>query len=806
MHPGEASQLLLYNNGIILPTEPVESDDSLISPWGENQFTLCGRQDGGSYQDFFKGILEEVRVWKVVRTQEQILDNLFTRLKGEKQDLIANYTLDEIKDNEVKDSSLIGNHLALGADANKPKSVFSDAPISNDTPQVRSALAGIETAFNAEIDSSPAVNEYGDMQYDSQQNLTGVFKRCYTYIKDGKWQLITGYKVGNLITEWVSQVQFDPQIIGYIEGAPPIPSENMTAGPISASDTDTYKEATSVELIEAEDVNYNFSSSKENGFDSSFEAAMSSGLDSDLRTLLAPLGLGISFKAKVELKLSANATFQSSGSWTDEKSISSGRTVTRNMRASMVGYWEDKNHLLNRRLGQRYVPNNQGFALVQSETADVFALRLAHNNALISYRFQPNPDIPKDWNIISFPINPRYTKQGTLDGKVGYKPDGSVQTDPDYPQATQYGQYSYFKPMETYALKRQIDREAAELKNYYQNYDASPLSNSILKNVMGTNAGLLATTAAVAIPGAGIGLGAATTFGSLADALTKDQKLPEKFATRNIANTYVWTADGGFYAETTDTMDVRQESSSGSYSFNTSSSGGISLKVSAGVSVGFDLNGSIGGHMNMTQSKSAETSKSFQLDVQVNPQNDLYQYEIPVEQQDLDTPNVDFLLQYDTQGNPIKVPGKVDAYRFITFYLEPKAENFEDFYGKVVDPIWIEQSNDPNAQALRAAKQTEKKPACWRIMHRVTFVSRVLQDFYDDAAPQLAQDARALNIESNWQLIKTLEPFVKSKTDSFVQLADAVRDALEQHLPELQPHSEEIIEYMAQYYNLPEDA
>lgn len=84
---------------------------------------------------------------------------------------------------------------------------------------------------------------------------------------------------------------------------------------------------------------------------------------------------------------------------------------------------------------------------------------------------------------------------------------------------------------------------------------------------MGTNAGLLAGAMA-AIPGAGIGLGAATTFGSLADALTKDQSLPEKFATRNIANTYVWTADGGFYSETTDTMDVRQESSSGSYSFN----------------------------------------------------------------------------------------------------------------------------------------------------------------------------------------------------------------------------------------------
>ncbi|NES07150.1 MAG: LamG domain-containing protein [Okeania sp. SIO2F4] len=449
----EASEFLFYSNGVIIGTESLDVNDSMVYPMS-SQFTLGAHKAGGgpsNYDQCFNGIMEEVRIWKVVRTQEQILDNVFTRLKGEKQDQIANYTFDEIFDNELKDSSLMGNHLIMRAEASKPTSVFSDAPIGNDIPQVRSALAAVQTVFNAQIDSSPTVTEYGDMQYDSQQNLTGVFKRCYTYIKDGKWQLITGYQVGNLITEWISQVQFDPQIIGYIEGAPPIPSENMTVGPISLGETDTYKQASTVELIETEDVNYNFSSSKKNGFDSSFEASMSAGVELDLRTLLAPLGFVVSFKAQVAFNVSSSGKFQSSGGWTDEKTVSSGRTVTRNMRATAVGYWEDKNNLLNPRLGQRYVPNNQGLALVQSETADVFALRL-------SYRFQPNPDIPKDWNIISFPINPRYTKQGTLDGKVGDRLDGSVQTDPDYPQAIQYGEYSYFKPIETYALKRQIER------------------------------------------------------------------------------------------------------------------------------------------------------------------------------------------------------------------------------------------------------------------------------------------------------------------------------------------------------------
>ena len=66
------------------------------------------------------------------------------------------------------------------------------------------------------------------MQLDSDANQIAVYKRCYSLIQSGQWQLITGFKVGNLISEWVGQVQFDPQIIGYIEGAPPVPSENLT--------------------------------------------------------------------------------------------------------------------------------------------------------------------------------------------------------------------------------------------------------------------------------------------------------------------------------------------------------------------------------------------------------------------------------------------------------------------------------------------------------------------------------------------------------------------------------------------------
>ena len=41
---------------------------------------------------------------------------------------------------------------------------------------------------------------------------------------------------------------------------------------------------------------------------------------------------------------------------------------------------------------------------------------------------------------------------------------------------------------------------------------------------------------------------------------------------------------------------------------------------------------------------------------------------------------------FDENGNAVTAAGKVDAYRFKTFYLDSTERNFEDLFGKVVDP------------------------------------------------------------------------------------------------------------------------
>ena len=99
----------------------------------------------------------------------------------------------------------------------------------------------------------------------------GVFKRCYAVVSDGQWQLVTGFKVGDMVTEWVGQAQFDPQLMGYIEGAPPVPSENLTVA-------DSYTDASTVALTEASSTTYTYASSRDKGFDTSLEASLMFGV------------------------------------------------------------------------------------------------------------------------------------------------------------------------------------------------------------------------------------------------------------------------------------------------------------------------------------------------------------------------------------------------------------------------------------------------------------------------------------------------------------------------------------------------
>ncbi|MFB7635560.1 LamG-like jellyroll fold domain-containing protein, partial [Streptomyces sp. NPDC056149] len=464
----------LYRNGTSVacdPLEPTSESAGDFGDYGDEALCLGAMLKDDQPVQPFQGVLEDVRLWRTARTQEQLLDNLFTRLKGEKQDLLAYWSFDRASTDEtadlIRDEGLRGNHLTLPDAPRRPTAVLSTAPVSSDTAQVRSALAAMRTPFHETIDGSPAVTEYADMQYTAKGDAFGVLKRAYGYLRDGRWHLVTGYKVGDLISEWISQVQFDPQLTGYVEGAPPVPSENLTPNTMDP-ERSTYDGVAAVELTQAEEVVHSLSSARERSVDAAFGFALSNEVYVDMWMITAPLGFGVAKSmAKAKIAVGARGSLEFSNSWAEDTAVSQGENTTRATKVELAGSWEDPRHLLNPSVGRRYVPANMGFALVQSQTADLFALRLAHNGALVAYRIQPNLDIPKDWNVIPFPLNPRYTKQGTLDGTIGYDERGQVQ-DPDYAHARDHGEYSYHKPREAYAIKRRIQRDRQRLRSYYE--------------------------------------------------------------------------------------------------------------------------------------------------------------------------------------------------------------------------------------------------------------------------------------------------------------------------------------------------
>jgi hypothetical protein len=751
--PDPRSRLILYCND----SDPLLTINRAASEFrtASSQFSL-GALANSTVQERFQGELEEVRIWRMVRTPEQILDALFRRLNGELDNLLAYYTFDAEAEGRLKDQSLAGHHLAVEG---TPFYILSTAPIGEDTPQVRSALAGVRTPFSGLIHSRPSVQEYGDVQYDHEGNLIGVFKRCYGFIKDGGWQLITGFKVGDLVTEWIGQVQFAPQLMGFIEGAPPVPSENLTPANVEQLDNlNDYNAASAVELAEAAETTYTYSSTKEAGSDWEVETALQFGAKSKSEVGF----IAITSVEESKFLIGPRARFEQSQSWLEEASAGVTRATGKTTSLELRGRYTTPDEIKRgrERLGPRFSPDNVGLALVQSETADVFALRLRHNNALISFQMRPNPDIPKDWNIIHFPINPRYTKQGSLDGKIG--PIADV----DYPNAMTYSpDSSYFKPTEAYGLKNRIEREEMELRTYYDQFAAQQKGQP----------GSLPSQSAREI----------------AEIPALEQKLR-----RNLVNTYVWTSDGGLFAETQQTMDVQSEVSGGSYDFKWMV--GFDFKVAFAimkVAVGVELNAMFGAHQHLSVNKSRESSTAFQVNASLdNVERDIYQR------------GAGNIVLVDTtdpkRPKPLKTPYKVDAYRFMTFYLEPNSDHFDLFFNRIVDPIWLAQSDDPAAAALREARDEGKKPACWRMMHRVTYVSRVLPRFEASAPPSLEKTLQTLDIDSNYELIKQLEPYVSNKLSSYADFTDAVRETIKMNLPELQPHTEEVIKYMSLYFGI----
>jgi hypothetical protein len=683
------SQLSLYINGLAASIryggDTVEYGDR------EQQLTFGALPTNGGFTKPFRGQLDEIRIWGDLCTQEEIYDNRHALLGGNEDGLAGYWPISTASGIHIKDASGRGNHAQINVEGNdfwkRPVPLKKDypAPIGSELPQVRCLLGGPETSLTIIRVSSCGAVEYGETQTSPEGHLQAVMKRCQVLLDaGGRCLTFTGFKVGDLDLHYVGQVQSAPTLIGYIEGAPPVPSENATRAYYTSPAMYTaYDNAASVKLVEAENTVQIYSAESNRGFNQNWDLGLGY-YNSDEIAVGTALGAFFSkHGAKFEFSILPRLTIENNYDYLSGGGAEIETARTRTNMIGTVGDWEKPGDVLNPDLGRRYKFANVGYALVRSGVANMYSMRMRKTGTLMGITLMPDPDIKEDYNIIMFELNPTYTKQGSLDGKIGYK------NDPDFPAADQE-RGSYFKPKEVNNLIKQIEAHEASILANYAQFDAGELGRRekgahFQEDDPAENARTL-----------------------IENNIEMPYDWEKQASKRNIVNTYVWTADGGLFVERQETAVVREESLGGAYAFK--GMGGISSegKISwAGVGgVKWDIKVLLGGHIETKVIKTKKEGRSFGVDVELNVDGYLRKY--------TDKPN-----QYYGDAD---VPGKVRGYRFKTFYLVPDKKHFQVFWDKVVSRTWLD-SNDPNAQALRAARGNLN--SVWRVMHRVTYVNRV---------------------------------------------------------------------------------
>jgi hypothetical protein len=736
-----------YINGKQIATEAY----SLPIGYGNDQCNIGAMLLHSSVATFFSGKLNEMRLWNEVRTQEQIKDNLNRLLVGNEDGLIGYWPFKEGSGEIIGDyCGRAGNGQWLGVSS--PAWSSSTAPISMEIPQIKNILGGIAKPDHITIQYGPSSATYSDLQVEEDDSLVGVLKRSNQYIKDNAFHLSTNFKVGDLDVQFVSQIQIRPTLIGFIEGAPPVPSENLTVD--APSTPDKYVGASTITLTEAENTAHTYTASRNTGFDMSVDTKIGFQFEHKTEAGLVVSTLLFGFISKIGL----HANFEHSLGWLNDASYATESSISKKHTLDMAGGWEKNTYQLDGGKGRLYVPNNMGYALVKSGTADLYAMRNKNSGALVAYSVRSNPDIPEDYNIIMFKIDPTYIKNGTLDGYIGFQPDK------DYSFLSPGVRGSYFKPLEAYALKQQIDREREQLKTFYEEFEAASIGRR--ENDTHFQDGDIGDA------GNDLGkiiLGAEDREGDL-----DYEQWKKEFAQRNLVNTYVWTADGGLFAEEEQFSAVRESSVGGSYDFV--GKAGVYTEMGMNTGLHFELDALFGGHIRTSATKTKKEGASFGMSVGVTGEGFLNK----TAAQQTPIPKGQYPILYDNSP----APGKVKGYRFMTFYLAPRKSNFDQFKN-IVDNNWLNRQGDytgtydPDAFALRQALYNNNE--VWSVKHRVTYVSRVPESTPSEEGESLSKAPHKPDndsIESNALLIG-LVPLSKNDKKPLLTLSDEINALLD---------------------------
>ena len=712
----DTSSLAIIANGApVGGIKPVET--RLAVP--KAQFTLGAPLDEPAVTGF-AGDIAQVALYAEARSVEMIQDQMFVPRYGGEPGLIACWNFSA----GGKDITGGQNNIEPQIPASRVKT--STAPLSNEGPYVRNVYGGVITDRSQPAPGRIAVGSYADAQNIGTVRQRGVLKR--QYVCDPNQRPMRAIEIGPLDLTYIGQVQTDPTLIGYIEGAPPVPSENLTRPYYLTPGNPVYMDLATVSLVQdaADKLEFTSSSSEKTQFD--FGAVFGPLLiDKNISIITLP------FFAEEEIDLKGKVQAVGKFSWEYDRGSAEGINRswgdTKRDRMSVKGDWEpyqaDQRKYLNPVVGRRLLVNNSAYALVESLTADLYALTFGPTKVSVGTIILPNPAIPPDRNIIVFPMNDSYTKNGTLDGKVG------LVNDPAYPDAD-IRRGSFFRPVEAYSLENRIKRQRERASSIAKQFDPQRMA-----------------------------LALDTGLDKLRDTTSEvsenDSENPIALSGQGLVNRYVWTADGGFHAE------EQQASISSSRAFSGSSTigggGGIHGEADAvmfGTGLAWSLDIMSTHRLSIQASKKATTDALLRLDVTVNGDAFLRTFDPDAED------------DYGRKGAylPGLSPGKVQTYRFMTFYLPPSAENRTQF-STIVDPTWLRLSNDSNARALRRLKTSSP----WRVFHRVTYVERVPPAVASRPVftPTTAIVA-PVNVEGNAELVRMVDALIPEHTKERTRL------------------------------------
>ena len=655
-----------------------------------------------TYGAFFGGEIAELRIWSGALVAADIRSTMRRRITGSEENLLAYYPFDEAPESgkaAVKDKS---PSLAIGELKGSAKVLLcTSLPIS-----------GVRSVITA---------EYSCVELGAGGATQALMRRFYGFAAGGKVNLLPEQRVEELALQWVGNTQIKPTLLGYIEGAPPVPSENLTES------DDGYDEASTITLTQSSEISYSWQRSLNNRAAFNMEGLIGGAWSVQAGFML--------LETVSEGHVGAAYNYTHEDSETRDTAITASSGLTSSDSLTLVGDFDDGS--LNPALGKLWLPKNVGYALVLSGMADIFVTKLKRSGRVVSYDVRPVEGVPLDVNTITFMINPAYTMNGSLDGMIGEAP-----ADPTfYPHVpamrAQYGaRYpaSYLRLTEAYDLKRQIEKQDQERASFFENFDVDRLDNvdeidsfGVPETVSvsgGTKKSSTNTTQEEAdavisesdeekdelqseaeerqkaINEKLDGLAAKTRANAaFSDWQRRMEGLKAAAGKRNIVNTYVWDADGGLHAEEQSFASTIEHS----ITSETNDEGGAGLDTEneiAGFMFNISLIGS--GGRSDANSKTLSTSSALELTVDVSG----------VERKGI----------MDRRDRPIKPGQKVDRYRFMSFYLEGHTDHFHDFWSHVVDPEWL-MSNGEEARALRQARGA-KPNACWRVFHRVTYVER----------------------------------------------------------------------------------